>query len=83
MSNSGGSWGDNGYLYCTGHDKEELYVMKLPTSGYTLQHVKTIPTTIHGQGIAIDRTVKNKLVIYGLSDRKESSVIVSEIAGDN
>lgn len=83
MSNSGGSWGDNGYLYCTGHDKEELYVMKLPTSGYTLQHVKTIPTTIHGQGIAIDRAVKNKLVIYGLSDRKESSVIVSEIAGDN
>ena len=82
MSNSGGSWSDNGYLYCTGHDKPELYVMKLPKSGYTLEHVKTIPTTIHGQGIAIDRTVKNKLVIYGLSDRKESSVIVNEISWD-
>ena len=56
--------------------------MKLPKSGYTLEHVKTIPTTIHGQGIAIDRTVKNKLMIYGLSDRKESSVIINEIAWD-
>ncbi|HET7179907.1 MAG TPA: hypothetical protein VFI14_09285 [Chryseosolibacter sp.] len=82
MSNSGGSWDDNGYLYCTGHDKPELYVMKLPKSGYTLEHVKTIPATIHGQGIAIDRTVRNKLVIYGLSDRKESSVVVNEIAWD-
>lgn len=80
MSNSGGSWGSNGHLYCTGHDKEELYVMKLPKSGYTLEHVKTIPATIHGQGIAIDRTLKDKLVIYGLSDRKESSVIVNEIS---
>jgi hypothetical protein len=82
MSNSGGSWGDDGYLYCTGHDKEELYVMKLPKSGYTLEHVKTIPTTIHGQGIAIDRTVKNKLIIYGLSERKDSSVVVNEIPLD-
>jgi hypothetical protein len=56
--------------------------MKLPKSGYTLEHVKTIPATIHGQGIAIDRTVRNKLVIYGLSDRKESSVVVNEIAWD-
>lgn len=82
MSNSGGSWGHDELLYLTGHDKEELYVMKLPQSGYTLEHVKTIPTTIHGQGIAIDRTIKNKLVIYGLSERKESSVIVNEISFD-
>lgn len=82
MSNSGASWGKDGYLYCTGHDKEELYVMKLPKSGYTLEHVKTIPTTIHGQGIAIDRSVKSKLVIYGISERKESSVIVSEMGAE-
>lgn len=82
MSNSGGSWGNNGYIYCTGHDKPELYVMRLPKSGYTLEHLKTIPTTIHGQGIAIDRTVKNKLIIYGLSERRESSVVVNEIMPD-
>ena len=79
MSNSGGSWGKDGHLYCTGHDKEELYVMKLPKSGYTLEYVKTIPTTIHGQGIAVDRTVKDKLVVYGISERKDSSIVVNEI----
>lgn len=79
MSNSGGSWSNDGYLYCTGHDKQELYVMKLPESGYTLKHVKTIPVTIHGQGIAIDKTFSNKLIIYGLSDRKESTIVVNEV----
>ena len=79
MSNSGGSWSKDGYLYCTGHDKTELYVMKLPASGYTLEHVKTIQTTIHGQGIAVDRSIKDRVVIYGLSDRKETSIVVNEI----
>ena len=79
MSNSGGSWSKDGYLYCTGHDKTELYVMKLPKSGYTLEHVKTIQTSIHGQGIAVDRSVKDKTIIYGLSDRKETSIVVNEI----
>ena len=79
MSNSGGSWSKYGYLYCTGHDKTELYVMKLPASGYTLEHVKTIQTTIHGQGIAVDRSIKDRVVIYGLSDRKETSIVVNEI----
>ena len=80
MSNSGGTWGDDDLLYCTGHDREELYVLRLPRSGYTLEHIRTIPTTIHGQGIAIDRSVKGKLIFYGISERKESSVIVNEIA---
>lgn len=79
MSNSGGSWSKDGYLYCTGHDKPELYVMKLPKSGYILEHVKTIPATIHGQGIAIDRTNKKKLIIYGLSEKKEATIVVNEI----
>ena len=57
--------------------------MKLPKSGYTLEHARTISTTIHGQGIAIDRTIKDKLVIYGLSERKESSVVVNEIAEED
>ncbi len=78
-SNSGGTWGNDGYLYCTGHDREELYVMRLPKSGYTLDHVKTIQTTIPGQGIAIDKSVKDKLVVYGIH-RKEASVVVNEVA---
>lgn len=77
-SNSGGAFGDNGLLYCTGHDKPEIYILGIPDSGYTLNHIKTIPVNIHGQGIAVDRSVKNKLVIYGLN-RETNSVIIEEI----
>lgn len=77
-SNSGGAWGQDGLLYCTGHDRPEVYVMKLPRSGYTLEHIATLPAEIYGQGIAIDHTVPDKHLIYGLN-RATNSVTVSEI----
>lgn len=77
-SNSGAAWGKDGFLYCTGHDKTELYVMKIPEMGATLQHLKTITTTIAGQGIAIDRTVNDRLLVYGIS-RADNVVSVCEV----
>ena len=77
-SNSGGAWGKDGLLYCTGHDRPELYVMKLPASGYTLEHVRTLPAEIYGQGIAMDHSIKGRLVIYGIN-RSANRVSVSEI----
>jgi len=77
-SNSGGVIGKDGVLYCTGHDKAELYVMQIPDKGYTLQHLKTIPITIEGQGIALDLSMKDKVVFYGIS-RAGNTVIVNEI----
>ncbi|WP_439556753.1 hypothetical protein [Dyadobacter sp.] len=77
-SNSGGGWGADGSLYCTGHDRPELYVLKLPKSGYTLEHVATIPAPIEGQGIAFDHTAKGTVVLYGIK-RSENVVTVSEI----
>jgi len=77
-SNSGGAWGNDGLLYCTGHDKPEVYVMKIPKSGYTLEHVATVAAPIYGQGIAVDRSVRNRQMIYGIN-RAASTVIVSEI----
>lgn len=77
-SNSGGAWGGNGLLYCTGHDAAEVYVMKIPTSGYTLKHVRTLPAPIEGQGIAMDLSVTNKLFLYGIK-RASNTVTVSEI----
>ncbi|MCX6167705.1 MAG: hypothetical protein NTX65_00055 [Ignavibacteriales bacterium] len=56
MSNSGGSWGPDGYLYCTGHDAPELYVLKLPEVGSVLELVDTVPINNTGQGIAWDRS---------------------------
>lgn len=64
MSNSGGSWGPDGYLYLTGHDPAELYRMRLPKAGSVLELVDIIPINIRGQGIAWDRSQPG--VIYGI-----------------
>jgi hypothetical protein len=77
-SNSGGAWGNDGLLYCTGHDREEVYVMQLPRHGYTLDHVRTLAAPIHGQGIAMDHSVKSRLLLYGIN-RAANTVTLSEI----
>lgn len=51
-SSSGGVWGDDGRLYVTGHDEQELYVLALPDAGGRLIHVTTIPISARGQAIA-------------------------------
>ena len=64
MSNSGGSWGPDGFLYLSGHDPAEIYKMRLPKAGSVLELVETIPMNIRGQGIAWDRSDRG--VIYGI-----------------
>ena len=76
MSNSGGSWGLDGYLYCTGHDRSEVYVMKIPNDSTVLELIGTIPLPILGQGIAWDRSRPG--FIYGIR-RKDSQVVVSRL----
>lgn len=57
MSNSGGSWGPDGFLYLTGHDRGEIYVMSLPEMGSVLDWVATVKVPVlYGQGIAWDRS---------------------------
>ncbi|WP_226662820.1 hypothetical protein [Microbulbifer aggregans] len=57
MSNSGGSWSEDGYLYVTGHDHPEIYVLQLPQYGSELEWVTTIQVPeLNGQGIAWDRS---------------------------
>jgi len=64
MSNSGGSWGPDGFLYLSGHDPAEVYKMTLPEAGSVLKLVEIVPLNIRGQGIAWDRTQPG--VIYGI-----------------
>jgi len=75
---SGGVWGEDGLLYITGHDHPELYVLKLPPIGYTLEYIKTIPVPVYGQGIALDKSVRNRMIFYGLS-REDNTVIKFEL----
>jgi len=77
-SNSGGNWSKDGNLYLTGHDKKEIYIMKLPEIGYTLQLIKIIPAINPGQAIAIDRSEKNREIFYAVN-RAEDAVLVEEI----
>jgi hypothetical protein len=64
MSNSGGSWGPDGFLYLSGHDRAEVYKMTLPEAGSVLKLVEIVPINIRGQGIAWDRSQPG--VIYGV-----------------
>ena len=80
MSNSGGSWGPDGYLYCTGHDHSEVYVLQIPEQGSELELVETIPIEILGQGISWDRSDKG--VLYGIR-KKDREVVVSKLMMTN
>lgn len=64
-STSGGGWGADGLLYVTGHDRPELYALRLPSAGSTLEHVATIPVPVEGQAIAWDRSQAR--VLFGVS----------------
>ncbi|HRE50217.1 MAG TPA: hypothetical protein PK339_02270 [Flavitalea sp.] len=77
-SNSGGAWNNRGELYVTGHDRKELYVLNIPSAGYTLRHIRTIPIVNGGQGIALDRSVKTGEIIYAVN-REDNSIIVQRL----
>jgi hypothetical protein len=53
-SNSGGFWSSQGVLHVTGHDAPEIYLLRLPEAGSTLEWIGTIAAPIEGQGIGRD-----------------------------
>ena len=73
MSNSGGSFGPDGYLYLTGHDRSEIYVLAIPRMGVVMQHLATVTAPLEGQAWAWDRS-ENR-VIYGIT--RQSGEVVS------
>jgi hypothetical protein len=75
---SGGDFGEDGFLYVTGHDEAELYVLRLPKQGVTLEYVTTIDVPFEGQSWAWDRSVGGERVIYGIS-RARHEVIAARI----
>lgn len=75
-STSGGGWGADGLLYVTGHDKPELYALRLPRAGDTLELVATVPVAVEGQAVAWDHGAARQL--YGVS-RKTGEVIAMRI----
>jgi len=75
-SNSGGSIGPDGLIYTTGHDRGEVYVMRVPKKGNQLELVRTLKLSIFGQAIAWDRSQSDTL--FGIR-RKDKVVVVSRL----
>lgn len=73
---SGASWGDDGRLYVTGHDRPEMYVLDLPKAGATLRHVATVPLATGGQAIGWDRS--RKRVLWSI-DRATRAAVASNV----
>lgn len=71
-SASGGTFGEEGLLYVTGHDLPEAYVMRAPSGGGVLEHIATIPIAAEGQAIAFDRS--SRRVLFGISRAKKEVV---------
>lgn len=67
MSISGGAWGPDGRLYLSGHDRPELYVMRLPDGGGVLDHLDTLGMDAEGQAIDWDESQPGML--YGITRR--------------
>ena len=78
-STSGGLWGRDGLLYVTGHDRPELYALRLPCRGDTLDLVATIATPTGGQAIGRDGTSRRRLWSI---DRAASQVVLSRLPRD-
>src|SRR5690554_6163642 len=76
MSNSGGYITDEGDIIITGHDHKELYHLRFPKMGYTLQWVDTWPAPFEGQGIAVDP--EDKAIIYGIS-RSQKKIVKGKL----
>ncbi len=51
---SGGALGPGGFLYVTGHDNTELYVLAFPEGGSALKWIATFPVSAQGQAFAWD-----------------------------
>lgn len=76
-SMSGGTFGPDGRLYCTGHDNPEVYVFSFPTGGSALVLEETIAVPMHGQGIAFDPV--DPSILYGI-DRPRREIVVTRLA---
>jgi outer membrane protein assembly factor BamB len=75
-SASGGVFGADGLLYVTGHDRPELYALRVPADGGALELVATIAIPTGGQAIGWD-SVEPRL-LWSI-ERKTHEVVASRI----
>ncbi|WP_422635565.1 YncE family protein [Sphingobium sp.] len=77
FSCSGLSWSRDGRLYVAGHDRPEIYELRLPEGGSRLELQRTIGTATPGQAIDWDPVQAGRLWSI---DRAQSTMVASAIA---
>lgn len=75
-SSSGGVWGGDGLLYVTGHDRPELYALRVPEGGGVLELVATIAIPTDGQAIGWDEHAPR--LLWGI-ERKTHELVASRL----
>jgi hypothetical protein len=76
---SGGIFGPDNTIFCTGHDHPEIYVLRFPEGGSNLVLKDTFVTPSKGQGIAWDPSQAG--ILYSI-DRATREVIVTRVFTD-
>jgi len=75
-SASGGVWGEDGLLYVTGHDRPELYALRVPDGGGLMRLAATIAIPTNGQAIDWDRSAPR--ILWSI-ERKTRQLVASHI----
>lgn len=74
---SGGVEASNGLLYLSGHDRPELYRMRLPRAGTVLEHAGTLAWSTQGQ--AVGRDGNDPQLIWSI-DRTSRDVVATRVS---
>lgn len=77
---SGGMGGSDRLLYLSGHDRPELYRIRLPRAGTVLEHVGTLPWPTQGQAIGHDGS--DPKLIWSI-DRARRDVVATRMSSDD
>jgi outer membrane protein assembly factor BamB len=72
-SASGGAFGPGGYLYITGHDAQELYVLTFPKGGGRLEVIGRVPIQAEGQAFAFDP--EDPRLVYTILKRTREVIV--------
>ncbi|WP_285017492.1 hypothetical protein [Novosphingobium sp. fls2-241-R2A-195] len=77
---SGLSWGADGLIYVTGHDRPELYALRLPEAGSRLELVETFAIATPGQAIDWDPKARRRLWSIARDRREMVASDIPEVA---
>ena len=72
-SASGGAFGPGGFLYVTGHDNTEMYVIDFPSAGSVMKWIATFPIPAEGQAFAFDPTQPD--ILYSILKRTKEVIV--------